>query len=45
MRLMVYSHDTFGLGNIRRSLVCAEQTHRRGEDGSGPDEIFRPVVR
>ena len=27
MRLMVYSHDTFGLGNIRRMLAICEHLH------------------
>ena len=27
MRLLVYSHDTFGLGNIRRMLAICEHLH------------------
>ena len=27
MRLLVYSHDTFGLGNIRRMLAICEYLH------------------
>src|SRR5258708_30230673 len=27
MRLMVYSHDTFGLGNIRRMLAICKHLH------------------
>src|SRR5258708_12360528 len=27
MRLMVYSHDTFGLGNIRRMLAICTHMH------------------
>lgn len=32
MRLMVYSHDTFGLGNIRRMLAICHHLHATVED-------------
>lgn len=32
MRLMVYSHDTFGLGNIRRMLAICNHLHKAVED-------------
>ena len=32
MRLMVYSHDTFGLGNIRRMLAICKHVHSSIED-------------
>ncbi len=32
MRLMVYSHDTFGLGNIRRMLAICNYLHKHVED-------------
>ncbi len=32
MRLMVYSHDTFGLGNIRRMLAICNHLHKTVED-------------
>lgn len=32
MRLMVYSHDTFGLGNIRRMLAICNHLHGSVED-------------
>ena len=32
MRLMVYSHDTFGLGNIRRMLAICHHLHATLED-------------
>lgn len=32
MRLLVYSHDTFGLGNIRRMLAICEHLHQAIED-------------
>ena len=32
MRLMVYSHDTFGLGNIRRMLAICHYLHATLED-------------
>jgi predicted glycosyltransferase len=34
MRLMVYSHDTFGLGNIRRMLAICKYLHDTIEDVS-----------
>ena len=27
-RILLYSHDTFGLGHLRRTLSVAEQLHR-----------------
>src|SRR5260370_25551604 len=32
MRLMVYSHDTFGLGNIRRMLAICKHVHASIQD-------------
>src|SRR5271157_2106252 len=32
MRLMVYSHDTFGLGNIRRMLAICNHLHKTIKD-------------
>ncbi len=32
MRLMVYSHDTFGLGNIRRMLAICNHLHKTVDD-------------
>src|SRR5450759_3509217 len=32
LRLLVYSHDTFGLGNIRRMLAICEHLHETIED-------------
>jgi len=32
VRLLVYSHDTFGLGNIRRMLAICEYLHETVED-------------
>src|SRR6266851_1450084 len=34
MRLMVYSHDTFGLGNIRRMLAICKHVHSSIRDSS-----------
>jgi predicted glycosyltransferase len=34
MRLMVYSHDTFGLGNIRRMLAICKHVHASIRDSS-----------
>jgi len=34
MRLMVYSHDTFGLGNIRRMLAICQHVHSSIRDSS-----------
>ena len=33
-RVLIYSHDTFGLGNIRRMLAIAESIHGGCEDVS-----------
>jgi predicted glycosyltransferase len=34
MRILVYSHDSFGLGNIRRMLAICEYLHKTVKDAS-----------
>ncbi|MHB1800506.1 MAG: glycosyltransferase family protein [Actinomycetes bacterium] len=43
-RLMIYAHDTYGLGHLRRSLAIAEAVLAPGADWSGPT-VSRPRPR